>query len=44
MNSQINGFLALVFVGSFTLGAGLILWHAAYNANPLADLLASQMY
>jgi hypothetical protein len=39
MRSEINALLALVFVGSFTLGAALIIWHAATNTNPLADAL-----
>jgi len=37
--SRVNGLLAATFVGTFTLGAGLILWHAVANANPIADAM-----
>lgn len=42
-STQVNLFLSLMFVGSFTLGAGLIVWHTAFNANPVADLFALQL-
>jgi len=37
---NINSFIALVFVGSFALGTGLIVWHSAVGDNPIADFLA----
>lgn len=38
-----NLFLSLFFVGSFALGAGLILWHAAFDINPVETLILTQM-
>jgi len=43
LRSNINGFLALLFVGTFSLGASLIIWHAAFGENPIADVMASQI-
>ncbi len=42
-DSQVNLFLSLFFVGSFTLGAGLILWHVAFGNNPIANAMSSYM-
>lgn len=39
-STNINSFVALVFVGSFALGVGLVVWHAAIGNNPIADFLA----
>lgn len=39
-DQNINSFVALVFVGSFALGIGLIVWHAALGNNPIADFIA----
>jgi hypothetical protein len=41
--SKVSGFLSLIFVGTFALGAGLIIWHAAFGENPLANAMASQL-
>jgi len=35
--SQVNGILSLLFVGTFAVGAMLIIWQKAFNDNPLAD-------
>lgn len=37
---NINSYIALVFVGSFALAIGLIVWHAAVGNNPIADFIA----
>jgi hypothetical protein len=37
---NVNSVIALVFVGSFSLGLGLVIWHAAVGNNPIADFLA----
>jgi len=41
---NISSFLALLFVGSFALGAGLLIWRAAFDTNPIADSLAQMIY
>ena len=40
INQNINSFIALVFVGTFTLGIGLVVWHASTGHNPIADFIA----
>ena len=42
-SSQVNLFLSLLFVGSFTFGAGLILWHAYFGNNPIVDILTASL-
>jgi hypothetical protein len=37
--SQVNLFLSVFFVGSFTFGAGLIIWQAYFGHNPMADVM-----
>lgn len=37
--SKVNTLLSFLFVGSFTLGALLIVWHVAFGNNPFADLI-----
>ena len=37
--SKVNAFIAYTFVGTFSLGALLIIWHAAFGHNPLADFI-----
>jgi len=36
-------FLSVLFVGSFALGAGLIIWQAVSGHNPIADALYTQI-
>ncbi len=43
INSNVNGFLALMFVGVFALGAGLLIWHAAFGENPIANAMTSEL-
>ncbi len=43
LNAKVNGILALLFVGTFTLGAWLIVWHAAFGQNPVADVIAAEI-
>lgn len=40
LRSKVNAFLAAVFVGSFALGAILLVWSTALGHNPLADAFA----
>ncbi|MGC9602121.1 MAG: hypothetical protein ABSE76_00035 [Minisyncoccia bacterium] len=42
-SSQVNLFLSLLFVGSFTLGAGLILWQAFSGHNPITDAMYTEI-
>ena len=39
---NINSYIALAFVGSFALLVGLVIVHAAFGYNPLAELIAHQ--
>jgi len=39
LRTKINGLIGAGFVGVFALGAVFIIWHVAYNENPLADAL-----
>lgn len=41
LRSNINTYLGLALIASFTLGCGLILWHAAFGSNPIVNLLLS---
>ena len=35
LTARVNSFIGCLFVGSFALGAGLIIWNVAHNENPL---------
>lgn len=39
--SWINPFLSLMFVGTFTFAACLLIWHAAFGENPVANMMAT---
>lgn len=39
--SWVNPFISLMFVGSFALGAFLIVYHVAFGKNPIADAFES---
>lgn len=41
--SRVNSFLGILFIGSFAFGAGLLIWHAAYGENPVANAFAAEM-
>ena len=43
LKSNVNGLLALLCVGTFALGAWLIVWHAAFGENPIANAMWAQM-
>ncbi len=43
-HQNINVYVGFTFVVSVSLALGLIIWHAAYDKNPVADLLAEQLY
>ena len=42
LHENINTFIGLAFVASFALMMGLIVWHAAFGQNPLANFIAQQ--
>ena len=44
LRSHVNFFLGTMFLGSFTLGAALMIWHAATDKNPVADAIAQTVY
>lgn len=44
LRAEVNWFISICFIASFALGAGLILWKAAFGHNPLADTLANALY
>ncbi len=44
LRSNINSFIALMFVGAVALGAGLMVWKAATGMNPVEKAIASQLY
>lgn len=44
INANINSFIALVFVGTFALATGLLIWHAAFGENPIATVFAANVY
>lgn len=39
--SWVSPFISLMFVGSFALGAFLVVYNVAFGKNPVADVLAS---
>jgi hypothetical protein len=39
--SWVNPFISLLFVGSFALGAFLIVYNVAFGKNPIADTFAA---
>lgn len=39
--SWVNPVISLLFVGSFSLGAFLIVYHVAFGENPIANTLAA---
>ena len=43
LGSWVNPVISLLFVGSFALGAGLIIWHTAFGENPIANVMAAQI-
>ena len=43
IHANINTFIAWMFIASYSLAVWLVLWHALYNSNPIADILAAQM-
>lgn len=37
LKARINSFVGILFVGSFALLAGIIIWQVAFNENPLVQ-------
>lgn len=44
LHENVNLLAALTLVAVFSLGAWLVLWHAAYDQNPIATLIAESLY
>lgn len=44
LHANINGALSFICVASFTLGIGLLVWHAASGQNPIANFLAQTAF
>ncbi len=42
-SSNLNAALAFVCVTVYTLGVGLILWHAFFNNNPIANFIEKNL-
>jgi hypothetical protein len=38
--SWVNPFISLLFVGSFTFAACLLIWNVAFGQNPIANAMA----
>jgi hypothetical protein len=44
LRSNINSVIALMFVGTFALMCGLLVWHATFNTDPVEQfLLANEL-
>lgn len=43
LHSKVNAWLGILLIGSFVLGAGLIVWHMAFGADPLTDAFAAEI-
>ncbi len=42
--SRINTIIGSLFIGSWSLGCGLILWQASFDQNPVANVFAKVIY
>ena len=42
--SHINTIIGSLLIGSWSLGCGLLLWHASFDQNPLANAFAKAIY
>ncbi len=42
-STNIHATLAFLFISAYMLGVGLILWHAFYNSNPIANLIEKSL-
>ena len=42
--SRINTIIGSLFIGSWALGCGLILWQASFDQNPLANTIVEVLY
>jgi hypothetical protein len=43
MKNTINAYVAFAFLAAYSLGVGLVLWHAVLGNNPIADMLQHEM-
>ncbi len=41
LKAKVNSFIGIVFVGSFALWAGIIIWQTAFEENPLVNTFLS---
>lgn len=44
LRSNVGTYLGIALVGSFALLMGLLIWQAAFNENPIANSLATELY
>ena len=42
--SRINTIIGSLFIGSWSLGCGLILWQASFDQNPIANTFVEVLY
>ena len=41
LSASVNSFVGILFVASFALGAGLLIWDTAFDRNPVSDAFAA---
>ncbi len=44
LKSRISTIIGSLFIGSWSLGCGLILWQASFDQNPIANAFAEVLY
>lgn len=44
LHANINSFIALLFVGSFSLAMWLVVWQVAFGENPIANAFAEIIF
>lgn len=44
LSQHVNSAVGLCFIGSFSLIMGLLIWHAAFGENPVAEALSQTVY
>jgi len=44
LKSRISTIIGSLFIGSWSLGCGLILWQASFDQNPIANAFVEVLY
>ena len=44
LKSRISTIIGSLFIGSWSLGCGLLLWQASFDQNPIANVFAKAIY